>query len=101
MKPAAFTPPPSGKLSCFWIDQLSEDVIWQIGDDVAGKPRGKRTLARAEVTRAAIAEAGLEVEDAPRPHPRHFDLCGWPTEKDEIKSVAIELCVRATLRVRP
>jgi hypothetical protein len=28
------------------------------------------------------------------------DVCGWPTEKDEIKSVALELCGRAVLRIR-
>jgi hypothetical protein len=100
VKPAAFTPPTSGKLSACWIDDLSEDSIWQVGD-IVGRPRGKSAIAHAELTRAHIGEVGLLIENDPKPHPNHLNLCGWPTEKDEIKSVAIELCTRARLRVRP
>jgi hypothetical protein len=67
---------------------------------VIGRPRGKSALARAELTRGHIGEVGLLIEDDPKPHPNHLNLCGWPSEKDEIKSVAIELCARAKLRVR-
>jgi len=87
-------------LSCFWVDALPEDSVWQIGDEVAGGPRAKRCLARAELTRRDIAEAGLHFDDDPGSHSRHVDVCGWPTEKDEIKSVALELCGRAVLRIR-
>jgi hypothetical protein len=100
VKPEAFTPPKSFKLSCFWIDDLAEDVIWRIGDDIAGRPRGKQALASADLARNDIFEVGLFTEDDPNPHPRHMNVCGWPTDKDEIKSLVLDLCSRAILRIR-
>jgi len=86
-------------MSAFWIDDLALEAIWPLGD-LAGEPRGKAALAFAQLRRADVAAVGLFTEDDPKPHPRHVNVCGWPTEKDEIKSLALELCVRATLRIR-
>lgn len=99
VKPPGFTPPKSGKLSAFWIDELTPEGIWPLGD-LAGNPRGKPALAFAELERMDVAGLGLVLEDDPKPHPRHVNICGWPTEKDEIKSLALELCARAKLHVR-
>ena len=99
VKPAAFTPPKSLELSGFLIDGLSETILWQIGDDVAGR-HSRRALARADLKREDIIEVGLMIRDDPTPHQRHLNVCGWPNGKDKIKSVAIELCARALLRIR-
>jgi hypothetical protein len=99
VKPAGFTPPKSGKLSAFWIDELATEAIWPLGDFV-GKPRGKSALAFAELGTDDVAAVGLVTEGDPKPHPRHVNICGWPVEKDEIKSLALELCARAKLQVR-
>lgn len=86
-------------MSAFWIEGLVAEEIWPLGD-FAGQPRGKAALAFAEFTRKDVAEVGLFTEDDPEPHPRHLNVCGWPSEKDAAKSLALELCVRAILRLR-
>lgn len=100
-KPGAFLPQPKVlKTSAFWIDDLSPDEIWHIGDEVAGKPRGLASIARADLESTCLPNLKLHVEPDPTPHPRHVDICGWPAEKAEQKAIALELCHSATLKVR-
>lgn len=87
-------------LSVFWIDDLLEPEIWKMGDDVAGQPRGKSSLARGDFGAAEVSEMKLTIEPDPEPHPRHAVLQGWPAEKDEQKAIAVELCARCTLHIR-
>lgn len=69
--------------------------------DLVGVPRNKMPLARADFNLSAVTEAKLEAEPDPLPNnPRHVNLCGWPSEKDEQKSIALLLCARSTLRLR-
>jgi hypothetical protein len=99
-KPGAFLPKPSTlKISALWRDDLSEEEIWEIGD-LLGTARSKQPLARADFDVAAVSEAKLAVEADPEPHPRHVNLCGWPNEKDEQKSIALLLCARSILLLR-
>ena len=100
-KPNAFLPHPSTlKTSAMWRDSLSDQEIWGIGD-LVGNPRNKAPLARADFDLSAVTEAQLVVEPDPQPNnPRHINLCAWPTEKDEQKSIALLLCARSTLRLR-
>src|SRR5260370_25334655 len=100
LKPNAFMPkPPNLKISAIWNDELVDHEIWQIGDTF-GEARSKPALARADFGVAAVLEAKLSIEPNPRPHPRHVDICGWPSAKDEQISIAMLFCNRATLRVR-
>jgi hypothetical protein len=99
-KPSAFTPTQNLKTSAFWIDELPDKVIWQIGDDVAGAGRKLPALARGDFKSSDVAEVGLGIEPDTTPHPRHVDICGWPSEKDEQKEIALELCARALLHIR-
>lgn len=71
-----------------------------MGDDVAGNPRGKSSLARGDFGATAVLGTKLIIEPDPEPHPRHAVLKGWPSEKDEQKDIALELCSRSTLRIR-
>ena len=99
-KPNAFLPSPSTlKTSAVWRDTIPDQKIWDIGD-LLGKPRLKKPLARADFDVAAVSEAKLTIESDPTPHPRHVNLCGWPTAKDEQKNVALLLCSRAILIIR-
>jgi len=87
-------------MSAIWIDDLPDSDIWQIGDDVAGKPRGRAAVARADFQSRAVIELELTIHPDPDPHPRHVDIRGWPIEKDERKAVALEFCAHSLLRVR-
>jgi len=99
-KPNAFLPDPSKlKTSAIWRDTLPEQEIWKIGD-LLGKERSKPPLARADFDAAAVSDAKLAIEPDPKPHPMHVNLCGWPIDKAEQKSIALLLCVRSTLIVR-
>ena len=95
-KPNAFLPGPLLKTSAVWRDALSEQQIWEIGDQL-GRERQQQPKARADLEIAAISEANLTVEPDPVPHPRHFNLCGWPAEKDEQKAIAVFLCAHSSL----
>ena len=100
-KPGAFLPESSTlETSALWKDGLLEHEIWQIGLPV-GEGRGKPPLARADFEAGAVSEAKLRLESDPTPHnPRHVNICGWPTVKDEQKSLALLLCKRSTLVLR-
>jgi hypothetical protein len=100
-KPNAFLPdPPKLKASAIWRDKLSEQGIWNIGD-LLGTWRSKPPLARADFDLATVSEAKLTIEPDPLPKiPQHLNLCGWPIDKAEQKSIALLLCARSTLIVR-
>jgi len=100
-KQGAFLPDPSIlKISALWRDGLSEQNIWKVGDSL-GEVREKQPRARAEFDQEAVSEAKLKIEPDPKPHPRHVNLCGWPVDKAEQKSIALFLCARSTLILRP
>lgn len=100
VKPSAFVPYPGNRVSAIWIDQLAEPDIWQIGDAVAGQPRGKPAVARADFKAVAALNLDLTIIPDTTTHSRHVDLCGWPPTKDEQKAVALDLCNESILRVR-
>lgn len=91
--------PSTLKISALWRDELLEKDIWKIGD-LLGAARSKQPLARADFDTSAVSAAKLEIESDPTPHPRHVNLCGWPSEKDKQKAIALDLCARSTLIVR-
>jgi hypothetical protein len=78
-----------------------EDVeIWQVGDEVVGRPRGKNPLARADFEAISLIGLNLSIEADAEVHPRHANVCGWPKEKDEQKALALDLCAQSKLRLR-
>lgn len=80
---------------------MSEAEIWKIGG-VIGRERAKPPKARADFAALAVVEAGLTIEHAPAPGiPDHVNLCGWPAEKDEQKSIAQILAARSKLFLPP
>ena len=83
-----------------FIDGFQEQEIWEIGD-LIGRERVKNALARADLSKSSVLEDGLTVALTPGFHPLHADVGGWPTEKDEQKSIALELCAKSKLSLRP
>ena len=99
MKPRAFQPARKDyKTSVFRTIDLAEQEIWRLADEHAAGDQGK-CEARAVLLVHQVIDAGLRVEPDDVP-PRHANLAGWPTAKDEWKSVAQELAAEASLRVR-
>lgn len=87
--------------SVFRIDGLRERFIRLIGDHFVGEAIGpNRTLyGRGELDVEDVTNVGLEV--APTEEPiRHADIVGWPENKPERKSLAMELEATATLHLR-
>jgi hypothetical protein len=97
-KPAAFIDP-TLRMSAMGIDDLRDPDIWSLGDMV-GAPRRKPALARADFGKSDVQTLQLTVEPDPSFHPRHVEICGWPSEKDERIALALELCVKSLLFLR-
>jgi hypothetical protein len=77
---------------------MGEVEIWDLADSVVSSK--KSIQARADLTANDVRVAGLEVETAPDPHPKHADIVGWPEEKPEQMSVAKEMATQAALVLR-
>jgi hypothetical protein len=100
-KPGAFLPPRDKYvISMLFTDGLEEEETWRIGDEV-GKDRGKSALARASLEKSSVTAIGLSVVLSPGVHPQHANVGGWPKEKHEQKLVALDLCAKSALRLRP
>lgn len=98
-KPSAFLPS-NGECSATWIDGLSEQQIWVLGD-LAGRGRKRPALARADIQAKDVADCGLVIAPDPLPsQPLHVNLTSWPIEKDEQKEVAQNLCAKSVLVIR-
>lgn len=83
-----------------FTDGIQEKKIWEIGD-IVGKEREKAALAKADLTKSSVLSAGLSVALTPGLHPLHADVGGWPAEKDEQKLIALDLCAKSKLSLRP
>ena len=100
VKPRAFHPARRDhKTSVFRVQGLTEHQVWRVGDVYVALPLGGEVLARAELSVAQIADAGLRLESA-EPPLRHANIVEWPPEKDAWMSRAQELAAVATLRLR-
>jgi hypothetical protein len=87
-------------LSISLTEGLSEDPVWHLGD-IAGKNRGKKAIARADISTTAIAtHTKLScVHDVP-PR-RHALMVGWPSaDLEQRKNIAQVLASKAKLVTR-
>jgi hypothetical protein len=97
VKPGAFMPPQDLQLSVSRIYGLSIKDIWKIGTKVIKKSRQKLTLyGRADIKVLTVTTNGLSIDPDNKPR-RHANVIGWPPEKEEQKSIALELANKATL----
>lgn len=90
-----FIPHPYKDLSVTRHLGLSEDRIWAIGSDVAGKT-GKKLYARADVPAGAVLDQQLQIHPAPfEGNPNHANIAGWPADKPSQMSIAQKIAASA------
>lgn len=99
MKYAAYLPASNRETSVYRISGLSEEVIWEIGQENVANPSGRTLYARGDTQAAVILKTGLALVPETTPHPLHANIAEWPSDKDEQKMLAMEIANEATLAV--
>lgn len=74
----------------------SEDTIWEIGKNVAGRSRGKNPKAKADFVSKIVRELNLDVVPETSTHKLHAAIIHWPEEKDSQMFLAKELAKNAS-----
>ena len=97
VKPRAFLPP-NGATSVFMVVGLAANEIWNMGQTHVARPPDRCIRGCAFIMMKDVRECGLELDPDNDP-PRHANIVGWPPEKSERKLRAMDLSVRATLRL--
>lgn len=101
VKPGAFLKRPSDEyLSVYRIMDLSENEIWELGEEHAAKPSKRKLLARGDVSVSDALAQDLTVTDEQLP-PRHAGVRGWPLNKSSEKSIAQKIAAEAMLALIP
>jgi len=73
--------------------------IWEIGDREVAPSRGP-VLARADINQNNVISRNLQVIPSEPPE-KHADIMGWPSEKSERQSIALELAEDSQLILKP
>jgi hypothetical protein len=96
VKPSAFVPWPRFETSVANVENLEDNIIWQLGDQI----RGLRALARGDfnVSDLTISKLNLQIAEPP---PRHWHIIGWDQSSKAVqKAQALELAPLVELHVR-
>jgi hypothetical protein len=101
-KPANPKPPerPERQASVYRTQNLTEQEIWEIGDEFVAKKRNLPLLARADIQAKKIFEMELELAPDTRPHPRHANIVKWPDTPEARNMKGILLSQQAALLLR-
>ena len=91
--------PRNGQTSVFRTSGLTERAIWLLGRNQLGLPPGRRIHGRGDVEASNIRLVTLRVEPETSTHPRHANILGWPSEEEQQKILALQLALKATLRI--
>jgi hypothetical protein len=91
----------TGQLSVYAIANLGEADIWSIGKKHVADVIQKPLYGRADFNSLRVYEAGLKVESAPIPHPRHANIVGWDLESTAPRAQALKLAAEAIFRPAP
>lgn len=89
IKPDAFIPHPTGKLSVTKHSGISESKLWEIGKGVAAS-RQSNLHGRSDILAGKCKIKPLQVV-LDEPPENHVHIENWPEEKHERKMLAIEL----------
>jgi len=101
VKPDAFIPHPYPDLSVTRHKELTNEQLWQIGQEIADA-RPTMLHGRADITAKEVRQQKLEVEAKPVPENlNHGSITGWPVDKPAQKSFAQELAAVARYVARP
>lgn len=102
VKSEAFIPHPYPDLSVTRHKNLSEQGLWQIGQDVA-RLRDKELYGRADINALAVRQQKLDV--VPKPiipeNPNHANIIDWPAEKHAQKIIALQLAKESVYIANP
>jgi hypothetical protein len=91
---AAFMPSKKFRTtSVYRTSSCSEKRIWLLGRLFVERLRGdrKKVCGRADVAAEFVLSEQLSLKPLRKPHPRHCDIEGWPTDKElqRIRAIAI------------
>jgi len=104
IRPDAFAPPNDLNLSVTRHIGISEQILWQIGQNVAdaiSKKRRSRLHGRADITAGEVTRQNLKVEAAPlTENANHAHITGW-LDKPARKHIAQCLAAAAKFVARP
>lgn len=100
VKPDAFIPYPYPNLSVTRHIDLTEEMLWKMGQDVA-EARAAKLYGRADIYAAAIWKQQLKIKSVPVPNnPNHANIDGWPMDKSTQKIIALQLAADAVYRAK-
>jgi hypothetical protein len=99
VKPNAFIPHPWPNLSVTRHLGLTEQELWEIGQDVADA-RPATLYGRADVQAVTITSQSLTIVPTPTPR-NHANVTGWPPDKPSQKIIAQEIAAVATFVTVP
>lgn len=85
--------------SVYRIASLQEEEIWKIGEREVAQKRDRHLHGRADIVLSIVLNKGLNVNPDNTP-PRHGNIVGWPEEKSEQMSVAVEFAANSYLRLK-
>jgi hypothetical protein len=97
VKYGAYLPAPNGETSVYRISGLSEEEIWEIGQEYVANPSSRTLYARGDTPAYVIMKTGLTLVPETTPHPLHANIVKWPSDKDEQKMLALEIVNEAVL----
>lgn len=102
VKSAAFLPLMNNdrdryETSVFFIDNLSDEEIWYLGNKHI---REKQIKARADFTTPDVVSSELNIDFNNDPE-RHADIIGWSDFKPKQKEQALKLAEKSKLLVSP
>lgn len=96
-----FLPPPDLKLSTCRLIGLSEEMVWNIGEEFVAEPRERSLIGRADFMAEDVIRAGLKFDPDGEPYPNHANIVGWPIDKGEQKEKAQMLAEAADYKHFP
>ncbi len=85
----AFEPPRNLRMSVFRTSDISEEEIWNFGENVATE-RGKPLNGRVDITVLSVKNNGLDMYPDASPS-RHANIINWPERKEEQMEIAMRL----------
>ncbi len=101
VKYGAFLPNYNGQTSVIRITGLTENQIWNIGQNVVARRNNRNLKARADIFDSQVADEDLLIEPDTNSHKLHANIIGWPEKQSEQRLVAQKLADKAKLQLVP
>ena len=94
IKQDAFIPPRDLELSVLRHLDLTEEEVWQSGQEIVGAPPKATLYGRADLQASVVRDQALEVRSDVPPK-NHALITGWPDDKPKQKIIAMELATQS------